>query len=207
MDLLNDIPNHTILLLDEIHTFIESRASGTDLNTLTNDLFLQSRKTFVDVFGTDVLYSLADKRYRLTCDLLIEAQYRMNEYSDDFVYYYNYIENGKIVYTDRFIITYNDAEKFLFNQYNTLQLQRSKRFSKREFNIVRQEPIALLEKVKEISKIIKPNLINITHDSVKAGLLLNGFHIGYEKYVYLYLKNELEGYNVNKNKLKSKSST
>lgn len=188
INLLDDIPNYTLLLLDEIHTFIESRASGNDLNILANDLFLQSRKTFVDILGTDVLYSLADKRYRLTCDLLIEAKYRINDNSDDFIYFYNYIENGKIIHTEKFILTYNYAKKYLFPLYNTYQIQKSSRHSRMKFNIAKKDADLLLTVVQNICNEIDNDIDKITHDNVKASLIDYKYDLGFEKYVYPYLK-------------------
>lgn len=189
IDLL-DLPNKCIIIMDEIYNWLESRSSGADLNIYIGNILFHSRKTFLDIFGSAVMYSTADKRFRLQADIIIEAKPRLNQYSDDFVYLYHYTNYNM---TSVFTLPYSEAEKYLFPLYNTYEKVESSRKSKLEYGLISQNPNHLLTKVKELSKFLKPQLNKITHDSIKMCLLLNGIHIGYEKYIYLYLK---EGLNV-----------
>lgn len=187
VDLLN-LQDNSIILLDEINKWLESRLSGDPLNIFIGNLLFETRKTFLDIIGTSVMYSTTDLRFREQADILIHTLPRLNRY-DDFRYIYEYKEYGiKLEYT----LNYELCEKYYFPLYNTFEKVKSARYTLLEFNVIKKEPMELLNKVIEISKIIKPQLNEITHDSINALLLLNGIHTGYEKYVYSYLKKKIK---------------
>jgi len=184
-DLLNmDKLKEGNIFLDEAYTWLESRTSGNALNLLTSYLIYQKRKRHLDIYLTAQMFSSMDKRARHLANIIIECQTRINFKKDDFYYLYRDIDTN----TEKsFMIPYKKAEKY-FKLYDTYEIIEPQKRSRLEFNILKDNPKAMLKKIKEISKIINPMLKVITHDSIKTSLLLNGFEIGYEKFIYIYLK-------------------
>ncbi|GAH49272.1 unnamed protein product, partial [marine sediment metagenome] len=107
--------------------------------------------------------------------------------SDDFHYTYSDLDS-EIVFS--FIIPFDIAKKY-FKYYNTYEIIDSYLKSKLEFELLKDDPIAMIEKLKEISKVIKPDLKKITHDNINIALLLNRFDLGYQKYIYYFLKGNI----------------
>lgn len=182
---LDKVGNNGLVCLDEIWSLIESRTSSADQNLFISDILFHSRKTFLDIIGTGIMYSSADKRFRTQCDILIIAKERFDQFKNDFSYTFIY-RNGNI---ETFTIKYKDAKDFLFPKYNTYEVILNTRKAKIEFNILRQNPKKLYDKVKEIFKIIKNDLNGkITNNLIDYLLLKHGFYSGYKKYVYVYCK-------------------
>lgn len=185
----NLIPDNTLIAIDEIYAWFESRLSGKDLNIAGSHLLFHARKMFSDVFYTSPLLSPVDKRFRLMSNVIITAKPRFDDY-DNFHYDYWYTRYNL---HRNFTIAYKDAEKWIFPKFDTYEKVKSAGQSRLEFNTVKQDPLELLEKIKEIYDELKDQFNgNITHDSVNAILLLNGYYTGYEKYLYLYAKNKLK---------------
>ena len=176
--------DNCLILLDEIYSWLEARGSGTsNINTMISHIFTHSRKTFVNYIGTAVLYRMADIRFREEAEILIETQIRKNKNIDDFIYTYNYKEYGV---SETFILPYKEAIK-LFKYYDTYEIIKSIKQDKLEYSLISQNPKELLKKIKEIAEILSLTS-NITHDSLKMTLMENEIYLGYEKYLYIYLK-------------------
>lgn len=79
-----------------------------------------------------------------------------------------------------------------FHLYDTLEIIEPANIKDLELEYIKDDPVALLLKVKQVGNSIRDDLEVITHDSVKFGLLKNGFPISLEKYVYLYLKTQIK---------------
>ena len=185
IDLLNlDKLKEGNIFLDEAYTWLESRTSGNALNLLTSYLIYQKRKRHLDIYLTAQMFSSIDKRARYLANIVIECLPRINLKKDDFYYIYNDIDTNREI---SFMIPYKIAKNY-FKYYNTYEIIEPQKKSRLEFNILKDNPKAMLKKIREISKIIKPMLKIITHDSIKTSLLLKGYELGYEKYLYIYLK-------------------
>ena len=172
------------IFLDEIYTWMESRTSGNALNILTSYLIFQKRKRLLDIYITAQLFSSVDKRIRYLSNIIILCKPRINFKVDNFNYIYF---NRDTNISTSFMIPYKIALKY-FDNYDTYEIIEPQKKSRLEFNILKDNPKRLLEKIKEISEILEPKLKSITHDSIKTALLLSGYEIGYEKYVYIYMK-------------------
>jgi len=172
------------IFLDEAYTWLESRTSGDSLNLLTSYLIYQKRKRHLDIYLTAQMFSSVDKRARYLANIIIECLPRVNLKKDDFNYIYKDIDTNKEI---SFMIPYKIAKKY-FSYYDTYEIIEPQKKSRYEFNILKDNPKAMLKKIKKISKIIKPMLKIITHDSIKTALILSGYEIGYEKYLYSYMK-------------------
>jgi len=184
-DLLNlDKLNEGNIFLDEAYTWLESRTSGNALNLLTSYLIYQKRKRHLDIYLTAQMFSSIDKRARYLANIIIECLPRVNFEKDDFHYIYKDIDTNREM---SFMIPYKIAKNY-FKYYDTYEIIEPQKKSKLEFNILKDNPNGMLKKIKEISEVIKPMIKIITHDSIKTSLLLNGYEIGYEKYIYIYLK-------------------
>jgi len=172
------------LFLDEAYTWLEARTSGNALNLLTSYLIYQQRKRLLDIYLTAQMFSSLDKRIRHLVNIIILCQPRVNFKKDDFHFIYQDIDIG---IETSFMIPYKIAKNY-FEYYNTYEIIEPQNVSRLEFNLLKNNPKRLLEKIKEIAKIVESQISIITHDSIKTVLLLNGFEIGYEKFLYPYLK-------------------
>lgn len=190
---INDLLNMNRLdkgniFLDEAYTWLEARTSGNALNLLTSYLIYQQRKRSLDIYLTAQMFSSLDKRVRYLANIIILCESRVNLKKDDFHFIYQDKDIGK---KTTFMIPYKIAEKY-FKYYNTYEIIEPQNVSRLEFNLLKNNPKSLLRKIKEIAKIVKSQISIITHDSIKTVLLLNGFEMGYEKFLYPYLKGLIE---------------
>lgn len=179
IDLLN-LRRNIMVIIDEAYTWLESRTSLSTLNRYLSYIIFQSRKRTIDIYITSQMFSSVDIRFREQSNLLIECK----RIDDDFHYTFKYLAEKKI---STFVLPLSKAKRF-FSLYDTLEIVEPNQKQQLEFKILQQYPSHLLTKVKEISEYIKPKLKKITHDSIKTLLLMNGYNIQYEKFVYLYLK-------------------
>jgi len=176
--------NEGNIFLDEAYTWLEARTSGNALNLLTSYLIYQKRKRLLDIYLTAQMLSSLDKRARKLANIIIICETRVNFKKDDFHFIYQDKDKGL---ETTFMIPYEIAKKY-FKYYDTYEIIEPQNISRLEFNLLKNNPKRLIEKIKEIAKIIKPQISIITHDSVKTSLLINGFEIGYERFLYPYLK-------------------
>ena len=182
IDLL-DLENNIIVFIDEAYTWLESRTSMSTLNRYLSYIIFQSRKRNIDIYTTSQMFSSIDIRLREQSDIIIECRI----IDDGFQYTFRDSYNRKI---STFILPYSKAKKY-FSIYDTYEIVEPNHKQELEFNLLQQYPNKLLEKVKEIAEAIKDKIKKITHDSIKATLLLSGYNTSYEKYIYLYLKEGL----------------
>jgi len=183
VDLLT-IPNNTLVFLDEAYSWIDSRRSMDDINIYISSIQYHSRKTYLDTFCTAVKYNSIDVRLRDDLDILIHCLPRHPYSEQDFYYLYEYIHYRTF---REFCLPYESA-KFYFDYFDTNEIVEHSRKAKIEYNLLHQNPKALLRKIKEIHQELTNIPNTITHDSLKLCLMENEIYIGYEKYLYLYLK-------------------
>lgn len=186
IDILN-IPNKADIFIDEAHSWLESRLSGSALNIVSSDINFHSRKLHLDIYLSTIMFSTIDKRFRFQSDFIIYCYPRFNLKKDDFIFQFEHSETKSIFIWQ---LPYKNAKNF-FSIYDTFEIIESQQKNKLEFKLIEQNPKQLLKKIKEISKIIKPKLNIITHDTIKTILFLEGINIGYEKYLYLYLNKKI----------------
>ena len=187
-DIINmDKLNKGNIFLDEAYAWIDSRSSGNALNLLTSYLIYQKRKRHLDIYLTAQMFSSVDKRARHLANIIIECLPRVNFEKDDFNYIYTDLDS-EIEF--KFTILYKIAKKY-FDYYDTYEIINSHLKAKLEFLVLKDDPIAMIEKLKEISKVIKPSLKKITHDNINIALLLNKYELSYEKYIYYFLKGNI----------------
>ena len=65
---------NTVLLLDELHIFMDSRRSASRKNLLTSYLILQTRKMKVKLLGTTQHRHQIDRRVRDNTDIFIDCE-------------------------------------------------------------------------------------------------------------------------------------
>lgn len=177
---LVNLENNINVFIDEAYTWLESRTSYKAINRYLSYIIFQSRKRNIDVYITSQMFSTVDIRFREQSNILIHCK----RIDDNFHYYFNIVGSEKM---NHFILPLKEGKEY-FKLYDTMEIIQPNNKQELEFDLLKQYPNQLLEKVIEISKIIKPNLKKITHDSIKASLLMNGYNTSYEKYLYLYLK-------------------
>lgn len=185
IDLL-ELKDNINVFIDEAYTWLESRTSSSTLNRYLSYIIFQSRKRTIDIYTTSQMFSSVDIRFREQSNIIIKCK----RTKKGFHYWIYQVGNHNI---RTFILPYENAKKY-FNIYDTYEIIEPNQKQELEFKLIEKNPKHLLEKVKEVSEIIRNRVDNlkITHDSIKAYLLMNGFNTSYEKYVYLYLKEELK---------------
>ncbi len=182
IDLL-DLPNNIIVVIDEAYTWLESRTSLATLNRYLSYIIFQSRKRTLDVITTSQMFSSVDIRFREQSNIIVHCK----RVDNNFHYTFKDIGNRVI---STFVLPLSKAKKY-FKLYDTYEIVEPNQKQELEFTLLQQYPNHLLEKVKEIAEVIKGKVKKITHDSIKASLMLNGYNTKYEKYIYLYLKEGL----------------
>jgi len=184
-DKLLNVPDDIELFLDEGYTWLESRVSSSQFNRYLTYLLYQSRKRSNNFYITLQDFSTMDKRFRRQTDLLIIAQKSALAFKYLFIDYTSFK-------TYKYKLPFHEAQK-LFSLYDTTEVIESKDKARLDYNILKQNPKALLKTVEKIAAKIK-NDINgkITHAKVKIALLEHGHDTVWESLVYSKLKQEEE---------------
>ena len=174
------------IFIDEAYTWLESRTSSSTLNRYLSYIIFQSRKRTIDIYTTSQMFSSVDIRFREQSNIIIKCK----RIKKGFHYWIYQVGKHNI---KTFILPYENAKKY-FDIYDTYEIIEPNQKQELEFKLIEKNPKHLFERVKKISEIIRDKVDNlkITHDSIKAYLLMNGFNTSYEKYVYLYLKEGLK---------------
>ena len=170
------------VFIDEAYTWLESRTSSNTLNRYLSYIVFQSRKRTINIYTTSQMFSSVDIRFREQSNIIVKCK-RIN---DDFEYIF--YKNNKRV--KKYFLSLKKAEKY-FKLYDTKEIVEPNQKQYLEFKLLEQYPKQMINKISEIAEIIKPKLNKITHDSIKACLMFNGYITLYEKYIYLYLKEGL----------------
>lgn len=189
LDLL-DLPEHIVVFLDDAYTWLESRTSGKKLNLILSYLFLASRKTFTDVYASCQLFGSIDLRFREQANKLVICKRTKH----GFIYQIRkkvLTKQLKIRIISKTYFFSNRNAKFYYPYYDTLEVVEPSNKAELELDILKRYPKQLIVRVKDIADAISDNLTAITHDSVKSALFTTGYPIGYEPFVYLYMKGAL----------------
>ena len=188
-ELLN-LPNNITVFLDEAYTWLESRTSGKKLNRLLSYIIFMSRKINIDVYASAQLFGSIDIRFRNQANKLVICKRGKH----GFIYQVRkkvLTKQLKIKIITKTYFLSNKNAKIYFPYYDTLEIIDPSDKADLELDILKRYPKELKVRVKEIGTAIADNLKTITHDTVKSALFTNGYPIGYETFVYLYLKGEL----------------
>lgn len=130
------------------------------------------------------MFSTVDLRFREQSSLIVYCR-KINE---DF--YYD-VYNRETSTHKQLVMPRGIAQQY-FELYDTFEIIEPANMKELELEYIKDDPVALLLKVKEVSNVIRNDLEVITHDSVKFGLMSKGYPISLEKYVYLYLKAQVK---------------
>lgn len=180
------LPYGIMIIIDEIYSLFDAREFMSKKNIAGSNFIAHTRKNSMDIFGLMPLFSMQEKRMRGLSQLIITAETRLNELSDDFNYEFYYVDYD---ITNYMTISFQDAYNYIFPYFNTREKQENIGSSKTAFNIIRENPESLLENVIEIYNDIEPLLEgNRTKDNIEFCLLQKGYYEGWKKYVYLYSK-------------------
>lgn len=188
VDDLNDIPNGTLVLLDELLLWMEVRISGFWLNQYISYIINSSRKRDVDIFGTYQLGRMIDVRLLEQTKYLVKCLRMDNGNPDRELWDFKWVwfdlwENTFAT----FFIKYGDVTP-LFSKFNSYQILRSVHDKSYEFKLKKLNPEKFYPELKKISKKVKDSIDVVTHDSVRLALTLNGYPESLERDVYGFLK-------------------
>jgi len=104
--------DNCVLLLDEAHTFFDSRESMSEVNRLLSYFFTQSRKRRTHIFYTSQLASAVDKRLRRITDIYVVAEKIKNGFM------YTIIKDLTV---KKLFLPVQKAEQY-FKMYNTYEI-------------------------------------------------------------------------------------
>lgn len=117
IELLDFELRNTILIMDELASFIDSR-TNTIAQRGISYFFSQSRKRTVEVIGTAQLESMSDKRFTDISDIKIKCKSRNPYLKEDFYYIVDDLRYDAIYSME---IKYNDAKQY-FDMYDTEEI-------------------------------------------------------------------------------------
>ena len=190
-DFLN-IPNNTDVYIDEAYTWLENRRSSKASNVYISEIKEQKRKTNSTWYVSEQRINMIDKRFENHYNVLIECKPRfpIGTSRDDFIYKITYEYPFQIRYMK---FTYNDAIKY-FSYFDTNQKVEPENRQKIEYNIIRQNPDKIMEKLLQLVKIIEKedSIVKYTHPSLKWACLRNNIILEYEPFLYLYFQNKIK---------------
>lgn len=192
VDYLNNEYSNSLILLDEIYNYIDSRNSMSKLNKTVSYKTFQSRKKGLHIIGAVQLMSSADLRFKELCNNYIRA---LGVVKSGGKYYYQYRlvhRKHKKLITKSFYLPMKMA-RFLYDYYDTYEV----------VELGNHEDIVLPyqtrdEQIEYVDNIIKgllekyDNAKDITHDKVRNYMFRNGKNVQLEPYVYEQLKEILE---------------
>lgn len=190
-----DLPDNTDVFLDEAYRLLESRRSMDSVNIVISQIKEQRRKTNSYWYLTAQRKDLLDTRFRTNSNLLVECKTRLpiGKSVDDFVYKITDNDLNRVFYQ---YYSYQDAEP-LFSYFNTNEKVPVTNFGKVEYELIKDNPQKIVPKAIEIWNIIKNDINEITHHTIKFALFQNKIYHKWEKWVYIYAKKQVEVNNDN----------
>lgn len=109
--LFDDKLHNSVLLLDEIYLYSDSRVSMSAKNRQLSYMLYQSRKTDVDIYATMISFMTLDKRFREQVDLLILCE-------KTYMFKYTFITKTS---RKKIYITFEQMSK-IFDMYDTFEI-------------------------------------------------------------------------------------
>lgn len=189
-DTFLNIPDNSDVYIDEAYRWLENRRSSKASNIYITEIKEQKRKTFSTWYVSEQRPKLIDKRIELFANILIQCKtrYPIGYSKEDFRYKITYEDTNQVVYK-RFPY---DKAKHYFKYFNTYEKVEVENKQKVEFEMIKQNPNKLMDKVVKLVEIIEKDdsITEYTHPSLKYGCLKNGIIIDYEPFLYIYLKNK-----------------
>lgn len=172
---LMDLPENSIIILDEAYTWIESRTSSKYTNIFASYLGYQLRKTNRYIFILCIDLSSIDIRLRNSWDYFIHALPRKDLKKSDFKYkFFNKMSHKKKTLR----ISFKQMSE-IFNYYNTFEIIEAPNKERIKFELIKTDP----KKFEYYARnIVLPKIINnikqyskITKNVIKYCLITNGY--------------------------------
>jgi len=177
-DLLN-LPNNVNVFIDEGYTWLESRASGRNLNKAISYILFQSGKKGLDIYLTAQLFSSVDLRFREQSDYLIYCRKKSN--------YFRYkIYNRETGRTSIKILPFKNAQKY-FSVYDTYEIIEPVNKMDLEYELIKDNKPKMDAKLLEISIKITEVINKYTKSAIKYGLWKLGYSLKYSELLHLIL--------------------
>lgn len=129
-DIFN-LPNPSIIILDEAYTWLESRASSRNVNRYVSYILFQSRKRGLDIYTTSQLFRSVDVRFRIMSDFIILCS--NNKRLQCFEYFFYRVGSG----FTKLSLSYEKAKKY-YVLYDTMEVVKPYQFDKLQEKIVKE---------------------------------------------------------------------
>ena len=117
-EMLVNLRESSLVIVDEVYAWIESRTSGKDINLYMGYILFQSGKRGLDIIITAQLRSTFDVRYRSMINYMVDCQKMENV-----GFYYSIYQTSRYGQSKpaRIFLPWKNAEKY-FPIYDTLEL-------------------------------------------------------------------------------------
>jgi len=168
------LPKHIELVMDEAYSMIDSRISMSYVNVFCTYLAYQLRKTDINIFLTVIQLSSIDVRYREEWDYRVYCERIPNGHENWKLWDFSYtIADFRTKTVSVWTIKYQDV-KWFFDLYDTYEIIEPRMKSRITFEILKSDPVQLINRAKEITKEIYSSLISGDKEDIKYCLNVNG---------------------------------
>lgn len=190
VDSFFNLPDKVDIGIDEAYVWIDSRAAPDMRNKYISHILLQRRKRDSVWYTTEPEAGLIDVRFRTQCDLLVYCKARPYPYTQpvDFTYYGLNRHTGNV---NCITLPYEKADVY-WNRFDTSEIVKELDSQAIEYQMIKNNPDKIKNKVKEIWQEIRHTIDETTRDTVGLALMLNGYYHKYSRWVYLYAKGKIK---------------
>lgn len=186
-----DLPPNIEVMIDEAYTWLESRLSMRGLNRYMSYIIYQLRKSNRGIFLSAQDTITLDVRARNQIDYLVYCQRKPNENKDWRYWDFKYEIACKRTNRIRVLILKYEKAIPYFEYFDTYEIVEPLDKQILEYQIIKDNPEMLKEKVDAIVNEIEPYLNKITHDTVRLALMNAGYPTQYSIHCYTKLKGNL----------------
>lgn len=182
------LPKHVELLMDEAYSMIDSRISMSYVNVFCTYLAYQLRKTDTNIYLTVIQLSSIDVRYREEWDYRVHCERIPNNSDDWHLWDYSYaIADFRTNTSSVWVVKYEDAKLF-FQMYDTYEIIEPRMKSRITYEILKSDPILLINQAKVITKDIYSLILTGTKEDIKFCLNSKGHDEIWANKVYTVLE-------------------
>jgi len=184
------------MFLDEAYSWIESRASPSDVNKYVSYIGFQSRKRDIDILCTAQLRSSLDLRFKDLENISVFCFDRPKPKTSKADFTYRFIKNNN--YRD-LVFPYKKAKK-VFDKYDTYEVVKPFGFDELEARVISKDNVSLNQSINEVMEAIQHDKNfklsefrqmterEITHSYAKNLLAVINKPQTFESFVYERLK-------------------
>lgn len=192
VDLIDELPNHVEVLIDEAYTWLESRTAGRGLNRYLTYLAFQIRKANRNFIVSAQQRGTIDIRFRKEWDFMVYCFRKPNGNRDRRKWDFGIrkLDKYTLKITQK-VLPYESAKRY-FGAYDTYEVVEPYDKQALRLELLKDDPEKLHAHIKGVANDIEKDINEITHSTVSNALMKNGYTRAYHVYVYDLLKGKLK---------------